>query len=238
MNQSFDVSTIVFAALAVFIVWKLRSVLGTRTGEERPPFNPFVRRNRTDAGAPVQPGSDGGNVVSLPGAAPAPRAAVDPDRWKGLVEPGSAAVAGLDQIAAADPSFSGRQFADGARAAYEMIIAAFAKGERSVLERLLAKDVFDGFAAAIAEREARGETVRNTFVSIDKAVAESAQLRGGSAQVTMRFESQQINQVLTAAGAPAEGGSEGVSPVIDRWTFARDVASADPNWKLISTQAE
>ena len=240
MNQSFDVSTIIFAALAVFILWKLRSVLGTRTGEERPPFNPFARRGQVDPNAPGQTGPDTGKVIPLPGAAPQTRPAEAPDqnRWKGLVEGNSPTTTGLDAIAAADPSFNGRDFIQGARAAYEMIISAFAKGDRSTLAGLLAKDVFDGFAAAITEREARGESVRNTFVSLDKAIIEDATLRGSTAQVTIRFESQQINETLSKDGTPTDGTSNLVAPVIDRWTFARDVSARDPNWKLIATNAE
>ena len=109
MNDSFDVSTIIFAALAVFVVWKLRSVLGTRTGEERPPFNPFVRRTGKGPDVP----SPEGKVIPLTVGA-ASRPAADPDRWKGIAEPQSPLAADLDRIAAADPSFSGRGFLDGA----------------------------------------------------------------------------------------------------------------------------
>jgi predicted lipid-binding transport protein (Tim44 family) len=238
MNQSFDISTIILAALAVFIVWKLRSVLGTRTGEERPPFNPFLRRGQ--ANAPGEAGAETGKVIPLPGAAPAAvrTVASDPDRWKGVAEPGSAAAAGLDQIAAVDSSFSGRAFLDGAKAAYELIISAFAKGDRTALQPLLARDVYDGFDAAIAEREKRGETVRNTLVAMNRAVVEDAGLRAGTAHVTVQFESQQVNQTLAKDGTAAPGSSDGVDNVIDRWTFARDVSSADPNWRLVATNAE
>jgi predicted lipid-binding transport protein (Tim44 family) len=234
MNDTFDVSTIVFAALAVFVVWKLRSVLGTRTGEERPPFNPFVRRaGSKDAASPD------GNVVPLPGAAPAARPAADPDRWKGIAEPHSALAADLDRIVAADPSFSARSFLEGARAAYEMILAAFAKGDRATLSGLLAKDVYDGFAAAISEREARGETMTHTFVSLDSARITHAQLAGASAQVVVRFESHQVNAVRAAsAPAPTHEGRESVDQVTDEWTFAREVSARDPNWTLAATTAE
>jgi predicted lipid-binding transport protein (Tim44 family) len=238
MNQSFDISTIILAALAVFIVWKLRSVLGTRTGQERPPFNPFLRRRQ--ANAPGEAGAEMGKVIPLPGAAPVPARAVasDPDRWKGVAEPGSTVAAGLDQIAAADPSFSGKAFLEGAKAAYELIISAFAKGDSGALQPLLARDVYDGFATAIADREKRGETIRNTLVAMNRAVVEDAGLRSGTAHVTVEFESQQVNQTLAKDGTPAPGSSDGVEQVVDRWTFARDVASADPNWRLVATNAE
>jgi predicted lipid-binding transport protein (Tim44 family) len=236
MNDSFDVSTIVFAALAVFVVWKLRSVLGTRTGEERPPFNPFVRRAGSKAGDATAPE---GKVIPLPTSPSAARpAASDPDRWKGIADPQSRLAADLDRIQAADPSFSAEAFLSGARAAYEMILAAFAKGDRAALAGLLAADVLDGFKAAIAEREARGETVDHTFVSLDTARITHAQLAGTSAQIGVRFESHQINAARASGGALAEGGRETVDPVVDDWTFGRTLSSRDPNWTLVATTAE
>jgi predicted lipid-binding transport protein (Tim44 family) len=233
MNQSLDVSTIVFAALAIFVVWKLRSVLGTRTGEERPPFNPFVRRDARRAERPTQP--DAGNVITLPGAAAPAAPSRDPDRWKGFAEARPELVEVLDRIAAADPSFSGPMFIDGAKGAYEMILQAFAKGERKALSDLLARDVYEGFEAAIASREARKETLDHRMVSLDAAVIEDARLDGDTAQVTVRFESNQINAVRTADNKLADSSSDAVSPVIDHWTFTRTVSARDPNWTLSAT---
>ena len=235
MNDSFDVSTIVFAALAVFIVWKLRSVLGARTGEERPPFNPFVRR----AGGKGNEASNlEGKVIPLTAGTSVPRPAADPDRWKGIADPQSPLAADLDRIASADPSFSAGSFIGGARAAYEMILSAFTKGDRAALTGLLAKDVLDGFTAAIAAREGRGETVDHTFVSLDSARITHAHLAGTSAQITMRFESHQINATRKAGGALVEDGRETVDQVFDDWTFARAISSRDPNWILVATNAE
>ena len=235
MNDSFDVSTIIFAALAVFVVWKLRSVLGTRTGEERPPFNPFARRENGPA-APGQPQPESGKVIALPsGARPTTRPAADPDRWKGIAEAGSPLAADLDRIAAADASFSGRGFLDGAKAAYEMILAAFAKGDSPALSGLLAKDVLEGFASAIADRQTRGETAEHAMVALDSAKITQAQLVGGAAQITVLFESQQVNTVRNREGAVQ--GTEAVGPVVDEWTFARATTARDPNWTLIATDA-
>jgi predicted lipid-binding transport protein (Tim44 family) len=168
MQDSFDVTTIIFLALAAFVVWRLRSVLGQKTGREQPPV---VRREppppaRQEAGA-----AEAGNVVRLPGAA-ASRAngsgvEVAPDRWKGVAEPGSAVAAGLDEIAKVEPGFDARGFIEGAKMAYEMIVSAFAQGDRKTLKTLLSRDVYDGFDRAIGEREKRGEKAETTFVSID-----------------------------------------------------------------------
>lgn len=238
MNGSFDITTIVFAILAIFVVWKLRSVLGTRTGAERPPFDPFARRNAADRGAGV---GDGGKVIPLPGSAErsanAGRAATpDPDRWRGYAEPGSAVARGLDEIAKADPSFAVAPFMAGARAAYEAIITAFAKGNKAALSPLLARDVYDGFAAEIDRRQARGDVVDTTFVSIDKATIEDAQVRGSSEQVAVRFLTKLITVTRDKAGTVIEGHPETVADIVDLWTFSRTIDSRDPNWQLIATE--
>jgi predicted lipid-binding transport protein (Tim44 family) len=230
-------STIVFALLAAFVLWKLRSVLGTRNGEER-------RRpsylDRPAEGARPRP-DDGTNVVRLPGSPDAgqtPSPAPDPaERWKGFAAAGSKTWAGLDAIAAADPSFAAQSFLDGAKAAYEAIITAFAAGDRATLENLLAKDVFASFDQAIAEREKRGEKVETTFVSVDKPSIEEAELNGRTAQMTIRFTAGMITATRDKDGAVIDGSADKVSEVNDLWTFARDVGSRDPNWKLVATGA-
>lgn len=243
MNGSMDVSTLVFAILAIFVVWKLRSVLGTRTGDERPPANPFARRKVDDADGPARerPGRSA-TVVALPGAAERTAAAggraagADPDRWKGFAAPGSPLEAGLDVIRQADPSFEAAPFVDGARSAYEHIITSFAKGDRAALAPLLAPAVLDGFAGAIAARDARGETVETTFVGLDGATIEEARVKDRTAQVGMRFESQLISVTRDRSGAVIDGSPDRVSSIVDLWTFARDVDSRDPNWTLVATE--
>lgn len=235
----FDIYTIVFLAVAVFIFLRLRSVLGQRTGRERPPYDPFSARDRM-RGAPKEAGNE--NVVSLPGRAvePAPNAVQTvpvKDRWKGVAETGSVLATNLDAIAAADSSFDAEPFLAGARAAYEMVVTAFAEGDRRALKNLLSRDVLDGFEAAIAEREKRGEKHETRFVSIDTAEIVAAELRARTAQVTVRFVSKLISTTRDASGAVIDGSPEKVAEVTDVWTFARDVASRDPNWKLIATEA-
>jgi predicted lipid-binding transport protein (Tim44 family) len=145
--------------------------------------------------------------------------------------------AGLDAIAAAERDFDARHFLTGAKSAYEMIVSAFADGDRRMLKNLLARDVFDGFAAAIAERESRGETMESRFVSIEQAEIIAAELKSRSAQITVRFVSQLISFTKNRAGETIEGNADRVSDVIDIWTFARDVGARDPNWKLVATEA-
>jgi predicted lipid-binding transport protein (Tim44 family) len=229
-----DIYTIIFLALAVFIFLRLRSVLGQRTGSERPPY---------DRAAPnvVQRTQDNNNVVPIPGAvidqAPlAPSADVAPaDRWKDVAEPGSPLAAGLDAIAAHDSSFDPRHFISGARSAYEMIVLAFANGDRRSLKDLLSSEVYDSFEAVIKDREKHEQKTETRFVSIDKAELVSAEARDRAAQLTVRFVSQMISVTRDKTGAIVDGNPDKVADITDVWTFARDTSSRDPNWKLVGT---
>jgi len=188
-------------------------------------------------------GSAGDKVVTLPPRAieqqPAkPAEPVEPvDRWKGIAPAGSAVAAGLDAIVAADKTFDPRHFLTGARAAYEMIVVAFAQGDRRTLREWLSKEVYDSFDTVIREREGRGETAETRFVSLDATEVASADLRGRTAQVTVRFVSQLLTVTRDKSGNVTDGDAEKVVDVTDVWTFARDVTSRDPNWKLVATEA-
>jgi predicted lipid-binding transport protein (Tim44 family) len=234
----FDIYTIIFLALAVFIFLRLRSVLGQRTGRERPPYDPFSARDAVR-------NTPRDNVVTLPPrpAETAPKtgetveAGEPADRWKGVVPPGSTIASGLDAIAAAEKGFDAQHFLVGARAAYEMIVTAYAEGDRRALKNLLDKPVFEGFEAAMREREARGETAETRFVSIDAAEITGAELRGKNAQITVRFVSQLISVTRDRSGNVVDGSPDKVTEVTDVWTFAREVSARDPNWKLVATEA-
>lgn len=234
MQDGFDLTTIIFLALAVFVIWRLRSVLGQRTGHQAPPGE-VVRRPEPKAPAPA----NDANVVRLPGrnGDTATQTSDDPDRWKGIAELGTPLAAGLDSIALAEGGFDARGFQEGAKSAYEMIVTAYAQGDRRTLKDLLSKEVFDGFVGAIGDREKRGERVETTFVSIDKAEFVDAQLKGKQAQVTMRFLSKLITATYDRANAVIDGAPDKVVDVTDVWTFSRDAGSRDPNWRLIATEA-
>jgi len=235
MQNVFDTFTIIFLVLALLIFLKLRSVLGQRTGRERPPYDPFSARDQMR-------GSTGDKVVTLPTRAveqaAKPAEPAEPvDRWKGIAASGSATAAGLDAIFAADKSFDPRHFLTGARAAYEMIVIAFAQGDRRTLREWLSKDVYDSFDGVIRERETRGETTETRFVSIDTTEIAGAELRGRTAHLTVRFVSQLVSVTRDKAGNVTDGNADSVADVTDAWTFARDVSSRDPNWKLVATEA-
>ena len=118
-----------------------------------------------------------------------------------------------------------------------MIVNAFAEGDRRTLKNLLSREVYDGFESAISEREKRGETVENRFVSIDNAEITAAELRGRIAQLTVRFQSKLVTATRDKDGNVTDGNAEKVTDVTDVWTFARDLSSRDPNWKLVATEA-
>ena len=159
------------------------------------------------------------------------------ERWKGVAEAGTPLAAGLDAIIGADANFDYKHFLTGARAAYEMIVNAFAEGDRRTLKNLLSREVYEGFEAAISEREKRGETVESRFVSIDNAEITAAELRGRTAQLTVRFHSKLVSATRDKNGNVIDGNAEKVTDVTDVWTFARDLSSRDPNWKLVATEA-
>jgi predicted lipid-binding transport protein (Tim44 family) len=237
MHDVFDIYTIIFLALAVFIFLRLRSVLGQRTGRERPPYDPYSARDK------MRPATE--KVISLPNRAaepqkpaetPADVQAVPVDRWKGVAAAGSPVAAGLDAIVAADPKFDAKHFVTGARSAYEMIVTAFAEGDRRALKDLLSRDVYDGFDGAITDREKKGNKVETRFVAIESADITGAEMRGRSAQVTVRFVSQLVSVTRDAQGVVVDGNPDKVTDVTDVWTFARDASSRDPNWKLVATE--
>jgi len=224
-----DISTVVFALVAVFVAWRLRSVLGTRGPTQRP-------LDRRPPGALNVPPL-GGEVVPLK---PAPTAArtetPPPDRWKGFAALGSPVAAGFDAIAAVDPSFAPDSFLSGARTAYEMIVGAFAAGDLSTLRRLLAPEVLANFEKAIRDRLAAEQTMTTTLVSLDAANVIEARLTGTLASIAVRFSAKLASATRDKAGVAVEGSPNDVVDHLDVWTFTRDVAAGDPNWLLAATQ--
>lgn len=231
-----DVTTLIFLVLAVVIFLRLRSVLGRRTGTERPPFDPFGAPDR-ERPAPRRQAED--NVVSLPGAseAPAPATAGGAATLDTVAPQGSALNDALRQILSADRSFEPQSFLQGARMAYEMIVTAFAAGDRKTLKGLLSREVYDGFVSAISDRESRGETIESTFVGIERADIVEAAMKGSTAQITVKFRSELISATRDRDGAIVDGDPNAVSDVTDVWTFARDTTSRDPNWRLVATES-
>ncbi len=227
----FDLGTIFFLVAAVVIFFQLRNVLGRRTGNERPPFDPY---SPSDSASKVPE-----NVVSLPRKRAAGDPAADPYvAIDAFAKPDTDLNKGLRAIKDSDPSFDPKGFVDGAKMAYEMIVMAYADGDRKTLKNLLSREVYDGFVAAIGEREAKSEKIQSSFVGIDKADIVSAEMKGSEAHITLRIVSELISATRDKAGTVIDGDPETVAEVKDVWTFARDTRSRDPNWKLVATEEE
>ena len=228
--HSLDASTVVFAVIAIVVIFKLRSVLGTRTGAERRPLDPT-----SPARGDTPPAN--GNVIPL---GPVARAGVAPtppiDRWKGFAEKGSTLADGLDAIVAAEPGFAPQSFLAGSRAAYEMIVTAFASGDLTTLRRLMASDAYANFAAAIEARKAEEQTMKTTLVSIDAADLVDARVAGTTATVAVKFAAKLASATLDRSGAVIDGSTTAVVDHLDVWTFTRQLGSRDPNWQLSATQ--
>lgn len=227
------IDIILFAMIAAFLALRLRSVLGRRDGHEggyRDPFKPAP-----DKPKPVNGEADD-NVVRLPERGVDAEAA-EAEKIKAAAHGDETLAAGLTQVRVADPSFDPDGFASGARAAFEMILDAFATGDTGVLKSMLSPDVFANFQHAIRSRQEAGETLKYTLVGIRKADIVEAYMDGRNASVTVKFVSEQINATLNREGAVISGDLNKVVDVTDFWTFQRDTRSRDPNWTLVATRS-
>lgn len=242
MDGQINLVTLLSIVVAVVVIFKLRSVLGRRTPDDETRIDKRMRAEQAQERAAAAQDK----VVALPRrpreAAPVPAAAevatADAEaRIKGFAGGDASVENGLMQMAQADGSFDPKQFIDGAKQAYEMIVTAFAEGNRKVLKDLLSKEVFDGFAAAIGDRENRAEVIDQSFVGIGKADIVEAELKNGTASITMKFLSQLISATRDKTGAVIAGDAQKIKEVTDIWTFARDVTSRNPNWRLVATQS-
>ena len=234
-SDIFDLTNILLLAVAIIIFFRLRSVLGRKTGNERPRLDPFTT---PDAATPRERES---NVVTLPRtpvrmSEPKPGSQSVDERLSS-VAPGSAALAPLREIAAADPSFEIGAFIAGAKVAYETVVTAYAHGDRKTLRNLLSTEVYDSFNTVIAERKSRDETAEFSFVGILSADVTDASLAGQMAHVTIRFVSELVTAVRDRMGNVVEGDVKSVRRVTDVWTFERDVRLSNPNWRLVATNS-
>jgi len=217
----FPIDLILFGMIAAFLVLRLRSILGKRQGFERPP-EPMARpdlRVVEDGMAPPPP----------PPPAPAANARALPD-------PASPVGRTLVAMHSVDSNFAPAGFLDGAEGAFRMIVAAFAAGDRATLRPLLSDDTYAAFEGAIAAREQAGETQRTEIHDIHGATIETAELRGGTASISVAFTSDQVNLTLDQAGKEV-AGTDAVTEIRDIWTFERDLGSPDPSWQLVAARS-
>lgn len=218
MNNSV-IQLLVLAGIAVFLILKLRSVLGTREGFEKPPVpvddpRPTPARRTFDV---IEGGPD--------------RDIMD------HVAEGSDAAKALAAMKQAEPSFSVNDFLSGARGAYEMILMAYEKGDLDSIRSFLSPDVAETFSDAIADRAAKGLTIESNFVGMRELALHNATFDPATreGEVSVRFGAELTSVVRNAAGEVVEGNLKEIKRQRDIWTFARTMGSADPNWQLVAT---
>jgi predicted lipid-binding transport protein (Tim44 family) len=214
------IQLLVLAGIAIFLILRLRSVLGTREGFEKPP-------------------------APLPGEAPGRRARPEleviegrPDRdITDHVPEDSDAARALAAMKALDPAFNVREFLGGARAAYEMILMAFERDDLASVQPFLSAEVYDAFAAVVEERHRNGYKVEATFVGISDLTLRDATFEPatGEAELAVRFVGELTSVVRDSAGEIVEGSPTAIRRQKDVWTFARVMGSDDPNWILVAT---
>lgn len=228
MGGDFDlIQILIFAAVAAFLIYRLRSVLGRRTGHERQRRHPFEPR-----GEEARQGAEGrpaDNVVHLPERARAEGEELPPEAPPSLA-------AGLTQVRIADPGFDAGSFTHGAKMAFAMIVEAFAKGDTGTLRPLLSDDLFDEFSSVIRRRVAQGETHETRLVDMKSAEILEARMDGRTAFVTVKFVTEQINVTRDEQGNVVDGDPDTAHELVDIWTFARNTRSSDPNWTLVETR--
>jgi predicted lipid-binding transport protein (Tim44 family) len=228
MGDGFQFLDIVlFAMVAAFLVLRLRSVLGKRTGHEQPRQDPMSQR--------VNQAEKDGNVIDMPNASKDDAPAAEHLESLDIDDP---LATGIADIRDADPSFNSAEFADGARGAFEMVVQGFAEGDTETLQMLLADDVFDNFRTAIDEREEAEETLETTIIGIKVADVIDAEMDGRNALVTMKFVSEQVNIARDSEDRIIDGDPNQVTEITDIWTFSRDTKSGNPNWKLVETRSQ
>lgn len=227
------IDLIIFAAVAVFFIIRLGSTLGKRTGHQKPTH--FPGSSDAPDARPSTSGRDSGgdnddNVVRMPTGFSEPKT-------RGVAYDGPAGK-GLREISDIDSDFDPDGFVQGAQAAFEMIVNAYAEGDRKTLKNLLDKSTYESFSGAIDAREEAGHRMEDTLVGIDSAAISAAGMDGETARVTIRFVSQQVNVTYDSEGRVVDGDPTSVETVCDVWTFARNVTSRDPNWELVETSVD
>lgn len=236
MGDNFGPLDLIWLAVAVALLWKLRGVLGRRTGEERPHSDPYAApeadAKRKDG--EVLPFPKRGGLDQPREDAPVNTWKPEP-AWKKLAPEGSPVAQGLTELSIADRNFNADQFMDGARAAYEMIVTAFAAGDRATLKPLLDPEVYRSFEQAITDREARRETIEQTFIGLTGTEITAVRLDQNQARITLKFVSELTSTTKNADGVVVAGDPVTIRHVTDIWTFERDISSRDPNWALSAT---
>ena len=217
----FTIDLILFGMIAAFLVLRLKSILGKRTGFERPP----------QPARPIEPPTAFDPMRKV--AAPVQPVAVS---QRAVPEPVSAVGQTLTKMTAIDRSFSAASFLDGAEKAFQIIVHAFAAGERAALQPLLGGETWKAFDLAITEREKAGHTQVTEVRSIHSITIETAELTGTVASIGVRIVSDQVNMTQTQSGQVL-AGTDAVTEITDLWTFERDLSQSNPVWHLVAARS-
>jgi len=223
--QDSQLLDIVLIAVTAVLLFRLYTVLGRRTGNER-------TREDFRLNAPSTAPRPGEKVTTIPD-----RGSVKPELVRETTA-GDPVAQGLLDIKLADRTFESEKFVSGARAAYELILTAFATGDRNALKPLLSDEVYATFDAVVRGREQRKEQVAFTFVGFKEVKVVHAGVKGRGGEITVAFAAQFISATTDQNGKLIEGDMRTVRDVTDVWTFARDLRSRDPNWTLVATSGE
>ncbi|VEJ44704.1 Tim44/TimA family putative adaptor protein [Bartonella vinsonii] len=229
--MEFDIILVVALVIMVVVFVQLRNVLGKRIGFEKPPFDPYSRHSKKQIEKETAD-----NSVSFPHQGNSQKSNFD--EIDAISPEGSALNKGLRALYQSDPHFSPQSFIKGAQVAYEMIVTAFAKGDRDQLKKLLSQDVFEGFCAAIEQREKNNEKIQFTFVGINKIEFVAAEMREKEQFLTVRIVSEMISVTYNEKEERIDGDPDAIVEIRDIWTFVRNSLSSDPNWKLFATEDE
>ncbi len=248
MNDgTIDVFTLIALIAAVVVALKLRSVLGQRTDDD----DARVERRTREREFGDEDRAKSDNVVTLPTArtdqddlrpeTPRPTDEERRARIENMANKDPRLIKGLESIRAADSDFDPDHFIEGAKQAYELIVTAFANGDLKALREFLSEDVYRSFEAAVKEREKDGVVLDQTFIGITKSDVLEAEVNDGNANVVVHFGSEMISATRDQSGNVTAGDPNAVEDITDIWTFSRDIstarARANPNWKLVATQA-
>ncbi|MEL7097432.1 MAG: Tim44/TimA family putative adaptor protein [Pseudomonadota bacterium] len=214
------IQLLVLAGIAVFLILRLRSVLGTREGFEQPPM---PQQGQGRAPAPEFEVIEGGPDLDI----------ID------HVDEDSDAAKALAEMKRLEPSFHVADFLGGARGAYEMIVMGYERGELSEIQPFLSEEVYESFVDGVAAREDQGLTIEANFIGVREMKLTDATLNPetNEAEITIRFVAELTSLVRDRAGDIVEGSDTDVKRQKDTWAFARNMGSDDPNWILVSTDA-
>lgn len=213
------IQLLVLAGIAVFLILRLKNVLGTREGFEKPPLPKSNGR------------ADRSDFEVIEGG---------PDRdITDHVDENSKQAKALSAMKRVEPSFSVSDFVQGGRGAYEMILMGFERGELDNIQPFMSEEIFDSFVDAVAQREDQGLTIEAEFIGVRETTVVDATFDEGlkRAEITMRFVAELTSVVRDRSGDIVEGDAKAVKRQKDTWTFGRNMGTDDPNWHLVATDA-